>query len=201
MYTDNNYAWKCYISYNNYWWFNLRLLIYGHSIARQLLFSPLQWHHDGCDGISNHWRLGCILNSLSQRRSKKISKLHPLAFVRGIHWWPMNSPHKGPVTRKMLPFDDVIMHNKPTLCTSITFVCTRYCQPTCSRGTAMTTFSQWCCECRISKSSLLLLLLPWCLEHIEAETKWTPLGRRYFQMHFLEWKCKNFDWNVIKVCC
>ena len=32
-----------------------------------------------------------------------------LAFVRGIHWWPVNSPHKGPVTRKMLPFDDVIM--------------------------------------------------------------------------------------------
>ena len=23
--------------------------------------------------------------------------------------WPVNSPHKGPVTRKMLPFDDVIM--------------------------------------------------------------------------------------------
>ena len=32
-----------------------------------------------------------------------------LAFVRRIHRWPVNSPHKGPVTRKMLPFDDVIM--------------------------------------------------------------------------------------------
>ena len=32
-----------------------------------------------------------------------------LAFVRGIHRWPMNSPHKGPVTRKIFPFDDVIM--------------------------------------------------------------------------------------------
>ena len=28
-----------------------------------------------------------------------------LAFVQG----PVNSPHKGPVTRKMVPFDDVIM--------------------------------------------------------------------------------------------
>ena len=36
-----------------------------------------------------------------------------LAFVRGIHRGPVNSPHKGPVTRKMLPFDDVIM---PTIC-------------------------------------------------------------------------------------
>ena len=34
-----------------------------------------------------------------------------LAFVRGSHRWPVNSPHKAPVTRKMLPFDDVILHN------------------------------------------------------------------------------------------
>ena len=32
-----------------------------------------------------------------------------LAFVRGIHRSPVNSPHKGPVTLKMFPFDDVIM--------------------------------------------------------------------------------------------
>ena len=32
-----------------------------------------------------------------------------LAFVRGIHRWPVNSPHKGPVMRKIFPFDDVIM--------------------------------------------------------------------------------------------
>ena len=32
-----------------------------------------------------------------------------LAFVRGIHRWPVNSPHKGPVTRKKFPFDYVIM--------------------------------------------------------------------------------------------
>ena len=32
-----------------------------------------------------------------------------LAFVWGIHRGPMNSPHKWPVTRKMSPFDDVIM--------------------------------------------------------------------------------------------
>ena len=32
-----------------------------------------------------------------------------LAFVRGIRRRPVNSPHKWPVTRKMFPFDDVIM--------------------------------------------------------------------------------------------
>ena len=33
-----------------------------------------------------------------------------LAFVRGIHRWLVNSPHKWPVTRKMFPFDDVIIY-------------------------------------------------------------------------------------------
>ena len=33
----------------------------------------------------------------------------PGAFVRGIRRWPVNSPHKWPVTRKMFPFDDIIM--------------------------------------------------------------------------------------------
>ena len=32
-----------------------------------------------------------------------------LAFVRGIHRWPVNSLHKEPVTRKTFPFDDIIM--------------------------------------------------------------------------------------------
>ena len=32
-----------------------------------------------------------------------------LAFVRVIHRWPLNSPYKGPVTRKMFPFDGAIM--------------------------------------------------------------------------------------------
>ena len=32
-----------------------------------------------------------------------------LAFVRGIHRWPVNSQHTRPATRKMFSFDDVIM--------------------------------------------------------------------------------------------
>ena len=32
-----------------------------------------------------------------------------LAFVMRIHRWQVNSPHKGPVTREMFPFNDVIM--------------------------------------------------------------------------------------------
>ena len=32
-----------------------------------------------------------------------------LALTRGNHRWPVNSPHKDPVTRKMFSFDDFIM--------------------------------------------------------------------------------------------
>ena len=39
----------------------------------------------------------------------KYQRSASLAFVRGIHRWPVNSPHKGTVTWKMFPFDDVIM--------------------------------------------------------------------------------------------
>ena len=46
----------------------------------------------------------------------------PLAFLcEGIHRSPVNSPHKGPVARKMFPFDDIIMdayihqYNRPSL--------------------------------------------------------------------------------------
>ena len=42
-----------------------------------------------------------------------------LASVRGIHRWPVNSPHKWPVTRKMFPSDDVIMQSA----TSVSYGC------------------------------------------------------------------------------
>ena len=45
----------------------------------------------------------------SRTDQRKHQSSASLAFVRGFHRWPMNSPHKGPATRKMFPFDDVIM--------------------------------------------------------------------------------------------
>ena len=47
-----------------------------------------------------------VCSGADQRKHQSSASL---AFVRGIHRWPVNSPHKGPVTRKMSPFDDVIM--------------------------------------------------------------------------------------------
>ena len=47
-----------------------------------------------------------VYSDADQRKHQSSASL---AFVRGIHRWPVNSPHKWPVTRKMFPFDDVIM--------------------------------------------------------------------------------------------
>ena len=43
----------------------------------------------------------------ADKRNIKVPSYWP--FVRGIYRRPVNSPHKGPVTRKMFKFDDVIM--------------------------------------------------------------------------------------------
>ena len=45
----------------------------------------------------------------SDADQRKYESPASLAFVRGIHRWPVNSPHKGLLTRKIFPFDDVIM--------------------------------------------------------------------------------------------
>ena len=47
-----------------------------------------------------------VYSGADQRKHQSSASL---AFVRGIHRGPVNSPHKWPVTRKMFPFDDVII--------------------------------------------------------------------------------------------
>ena len=70
---------------------------------------PLHWRHNDHDGVSNHQPLGCLLNRLFRRRSKKTSKLRVTGLCAGNSPGPVNSPHKGPVTRKVFPFYDVFM--------------------------------------------------------------------------------------------
>ena len=47
-----------------------------------------------------------VYSDADQRKHESSASLD---FVRGIHRGPVNSPHKWPVTRKMVQFDDVIM--------------------------------------------------------------------------------------------
>ena len=70
----------------------------------------IQWRHNERDGDSNHRPHDCLLNRLFKTQIKENIKAPS-------HWplwgeftgWSVNSPHKGPVTRKMFPFDDVII--------------------------------------------------------------------------------------------
>ena len=58
-------------------------------------------------GVSNHQP-----QSLIQTQIKKHQSSSSPPFMQGIHRGPVNSPHKWPVTRKMFPFDEVIMRKR-----------------------------------------------------------------------------------------
>ena len=59
----------------------------------------LQWRHNGRDGVSNHQPHHCLLNRLFKAQIKETSKLRDNGHCVG----------KWPITRKMFPYDDVIM--------------------------------------------------------------------------------------------
>ena len=81
---------------------------YAHRVGMQVSTSLL-WRHNGLDGVSNHQPHDCLLNRLFRRKSKKASKPRVTGFCAGIHRWPVNSPHKWPVTRKIFSFYDIII--------------------------------------------------------------------------------------------
>ena len=64
-----------------------------------------QWRHNERDGVTIVY--STVHSGADQRKHQSSASL---AFVRGIQRWPVNYPHKGPVTRKMFPLDDVIMN-------------------------------------------------------------------------------------------
>ena len=107
---ENNYAFKRIYSHDHLIrddpvYTRLR----NTTTTKMLRNVPLQWRHNDNDGVSNHQPHGRLFNRLFRRRSKKTSKLRVTGLCVGNSPEPVNSPHKGPVTRKMFPFDDVIM--------------------------------------------------------------------------------------------
>ena len=88
----------------------IRCLYNACSVYIWLIFTKsLLWRYNGRDNVSNHQPHDCLLNRLFRRRSKKTSKLRVTGLCTANSPGPVNSPHKWPVTRKMFPFDDVIM--------------------------------------------------------------------------------------------
>ena len=84
---------------------------------------PLQWRHNELDRVSNYQPHDCLLNRLF-RRNQKTSKLRVTGLCVGNSPGPVNSPHTCPVTRKMFPFDDVIMSMKTCCKQYLTYIWT-----------------------------------------------------------------------------
>ena len=73
---------------------------------RKCVWKSLPWRQMAPQITSitiNYWT---VWSGADQRKHQSSASL---AFVMGIPRWPVNSPHKGPVARKMFPFDDVVM--------------------------------------------------------------------------------------------
>ena len=76
-------------------------------LSKSLLCLILQWRHNERDCVSNHRRLDYLHNRLLRHRSKHQSSVS-LAFVRGFHRWPVDSPLQRATYSEMFSFDDVI---------------------------------------------------------------------------------------------
>ena len=108
-----------------------------------------------------------VYSGADQRKHQSSASL---AFVRGIHRWLVNSLHKGPVTQKMFPFDDVIM-----LSWQLCHHCIHGCQYDCLQ------WYQWCegpgylCGCRtlnINCHPLMILFLKKYSQEIPITCLW-----------------------------
>ena len=95
----------------------VRLGIVCHSIRWVVIISFLLIHYsDVIMGVmaSQITSLTIVYSTIySGGGQRKHQSSASLAFVRGIPWWPGNSQHKWPVTRKISQSDDVIMQKTP----------------------------------------------------------------------------------------
>ena len=82
--------------------------LYGHGHICQNN-TALQWRHNDRDSVSNPQPHDCLLKHLFRLRSKKTPKLRVTGLCEGNSPVTGEFPHKGPLTRKKFPFEDVIM--------------------------------------------------------------------------------------------
>ena len=76
--------------------------IYIYSVMLYIHHVTSHEHH----GISDHWLLDCLLNSLFRFALKKTSSL---ALCKGIHKWLVDSSHSGAVMQKAFPSHEIIL--------------------------------------------------------------------------------------------
>ena len=111
----------------------------------------------------------------------------PLAFVRGIHRWPVNFPHKGPVTRKILPFDDVIMAYYPLVLVYMLLEIKLFCY----RDAGL---SRGCPEDVLTNSCNIKVLL-YCTEALKGHRVVWKIEIYYLIRMTYEWKPMSSRWH------
>ena len=109
-YVDTSVAiWKTIITDEN----NIFEIIHFERVMSNFVVHTVPVHYGDriMDVMASQITSLMIVNSTvySGAHQRKHQSSVSLAFVRGIHRWLVNSLHKGPVTRKMIPLDDVIM--------------------------------------------------------------------------------------------
>ena len=70
-------------------------LHYISYLTKLIMYTALQWRHNGHDSVSNHQPHDCLLNRLFRRRSKKTSKIRVTGLCAG------NSPGAGEFPAQM----------------------------------------------------------------------------------------------------
>ena len=114
----------------------------------------------------------------------------------GIHRSPVNSPHKWPATRKMFPFDDVIMEFH-CLLRLLFFRLTSKC--TCNRRSQTQWRHRWRNqdENTFSSTSVIWSFHTWCqIETMLNVLKFSKLTKFRYSVRLFRWKCHR-KW----VCC
>ena len=112
-----------------------------------------------------------VYSDAGQRKHQSSTSV---TFVRGIHRWPINYPHKGPVTRKIFPFDDVIIFNENSGCaqrymeTYETFVlCILFSNQNADKSGFMVSNEFYDISLIHALNENVLFVLPFCCTHSE----------------------------------
>ena len=129
---------------------------------------------------------------------RKYQSSASLAFVRGIHRWPVNSPHKWPVMRKMFPFDDVIMYYRSILKCQIFFLMYRPLNMMILLHFSLSPGSEW----QEAHSMEITALSDWigyisltqCIMEIEHVTLVATAGIAILLVFYFSVKLQQFIW-------
>ena len=128
-----------------------------------------------------------VCSGADQRKHQSSASL---VFVKVIHWWPVDSLHKRPVTRKMLPFDDVIMFSSENVDTEWPFPAEEF-------GYMISFVTNYSFRCEIVFGAVITAS-PLTKYRIKYDLSWRTILvlKGWLANDFHEWR--SYDWKSLK---